>query len=183
MRRKTAPRAAGPKMQTQAWWAKGSASMGPWVISLVVCLVAAVMVVAAGRPSSTAANEQSVAQLAQSSAPRTATPAQTKSPAKSQAPGAPKRDVQDLFATTVEGCLQAGNETFRLVDTAGEGAPKSRSWKSGFLKKETRSIEIVDATKRLNLASHADRRVAVTGVLDGGEMHARSIRRVPGECE
>ena len=182
MRRKTAPRAAGPKVQTQAWWAKGSASMGPWVISLVVCLVAAVMVVAAGRPSSTAASEQPVGQVAQS-APRTATPAQTKSPAKSQASDASKRDVQDLFATTVEGCLQAGNDRFRLVDTAGEGAPKARSWKSGFLKKETRSIEIVDATKRLNLAGHADRRVAVTGVLDGGEMHARSIRRVAGECE
>src|SRR5262249_1778849 len=38
---------------------------------------------------------------------------------------------------TINGCLEmtVDQDQFRLTDTGGAGAPKARSWKSGFLKK------------------------------------------------
>jgi hypothetical protein len=54
-------------------------------------------------------------------------------------------------SVTITGCLERSDATYRLKDTSGAGAPKTRSWKSGFLKKNTATIEIVDPAKRLNL--------------------------------
>jgi hypothetical protein len=55
---------------------------------------------------------------------------------------------------TITGCLERSEDSFRLKDTAGAAAPKSRSWKSGFLKKGTAPIEVVDAAHRLKLTDH-----------------------------
>lgn len=85
-------------------------------------------------------------------------------------------------AVTVTGCLQRDDETFRLKDTTGEDAPKSRSWKSGFLKKGSASIGLVDAANRLKLSDHVGQRVSVTGVLVDREMQARSLKRVAASC-
>jgi hypothetical protein len=83
---------------------------------------------------------------------------------------------------TITGCLEVDNETFRLKDTAGTDAPKSRSWKSGFLKKGQAKIELV-AAPGANLASQVGRRVSVTGMLDDREMQVRSVRRVAASCD
>ena len=83
---------------------------------------------------------------------------------------------------TITGCLERDDETFRLKDTAGADAPKSRSWKSGFLKKGSASIEVVDASKRLKLPDHVGQRVSVTGVLVNREMQVRSMQRVATSC-
>jgi hypothetical protein len=83
---------------------------------------------------------------------------------------------------TITGCLERVDETFRLKDTAGADAPKSRSWKSGFLKKGSASIEVVDASKRLKLPDHVGQRVSVTGVLVNREMQVRSMQRVATSC-
>jgi hypothetical protein len=83
---------------------------------------------------------------------------------------------------TISGCLERDDETFRLKDTSGADAPRSRSWKSAFLKKGSARVEVVDASKRLKLTNHVGQRVSVTGTLSDGEMQIRSLRRVATSC-
>ena len=84
---------------------------------------------------------------------------------------------------TITGCLENAHDAFRLKDTSGADAPKARSWKSGFLKKSTPSIEVVDAANRLQLPAHVGQRVSVTGVLVDREMKARSLKRIAASCD
>jgi cytoskeletal protein RodZ len=91
--------------------------------------------------------------------------------------------VVEPAGVTITGCLERDNDTFRLRDATGADAPKGRSWKSGFLKKGSGSIEIVDAANRLKLANHIGRRVSVTGSLLNREMQARSLQRVGTSCD
>ena len=83
---------------------------------------------------------------------------------------------------TITGCLEQDDETFRLKNTTGDQAPKARSWKSGFLKKNSASIEVVDASNTVQLPSHVGQRVVVTGMLVDREMQVRSLRRVATSC-
>jgi type IV secretory pathway VirB10-like protein len=83
---------------------------------------------------------------------------------------------------TVAGCLERTGNGFRLKDTSGD-APKSRSWKSGFLKKGSAPITIVGASNGLALADHVGQRVSVTGTLVDREMRAQSLRRVSPSCK
>jgi len=83
---------------------------------------------------------------------------------------------------TISGCLQKDGQSFRLTETEGTKAPKSRSWKSGFLKKGNAAVAVVDTGKRLNLPRHVNERVDVTGVLSGHSMQARSISRLAAKC-
>jgi hypothetical protein len=91
-------------------------------------------------------------------------------------------EVQSVPAVTVTGCLAVDDETFWLKDPSGADAPKSRSWKSGFLKKRAAAIEVVDGARSLRLASYVGQRVAATGVLVDREMRARSLRPIAGSC-
>jgi hypothetical protein len=84
---------------------------------------------------------------------------------------------------TLIGCLVQADDTFRLKDAAGTGAPKARSWKSGFLKKGSASIEVVDTAHAWTLSNHVGRRVSVTGTLVDREMQVRSLRRVAASCD
>jgi hypothetical protein len=85
-------------------------------------------------------------------------------------------------SVTVTGCLERDDKTFRLKDTSGEAAPKSRSWKSGFLKKSSASLEVIDSSHTLKLPSHVGQRVSVTGVVADREMRVRSLQRVAASC-
>jgi len=84
-------------------------------------------------------------------------------------------------SATITGCLQRRDEGFRLKDASGD-APRTRSWKSGFLKKGTPPIDVVDASNRLKLNDHVGQRVSLTGVLVDREMRARSLQRVAAAC-
>jgi hypothetical protein len=83
---------------------------------------------------------------------------------------------------TITGCLEVDKDGFRLKDTTGADAPKSRSWKSGFLKKGQAKIELV-AAPGTNLATQVGRRVSVTGTLDDRQMEVRSVRRMSASCD
>jgi hypothetical protein len=85
-------------------------------------------------------------------------------------------------SVTISGCLEAAGDGFRLKDGFGSDAPKSRSWKSGFLKKGPATIDVVDGAHTLKLASQVGRLVSVTGTLVDREMQARSVRRVASSC-
>ena len=94
----------------------------------------------------------------------------------------PQADVQNSAPVTITGCLELDEETFWLKDTSGVDVPKSRSWRSGFLKKRQSPIELVDATNTLNLPNHVGQRVAATGMLMNREMQVRSFHRVAASC-
>lgn len=89
---------------------------------------------------------------------------------------------QESAVVTLTGCLEQDDDVFRLKDTEGLNAPKSRSWKSGFLKKQSSKVEVVDASNRLRLKNHVGRRVSVTGLLYEREMLANSVKRVAASC-
>ena len=85
--------------------------------------------------------------------------------------------------TTVAGCLTFDDGSYRLKDATGTEAPKSRSWKSGFLKKNTVTIDIVDARHSLSLPSYVGQRVEVGGTLLEREMQAHSLQRLAESCK
>jgi len=96
---------------------------------------------------------------------------------------AAQNQVAKPAPVTITGCLERDDETFRLKNTSGADAPRSRSWKSAFLKKGSAPVEVVDASKRLKLTNHIGQRVSVTGTLSDGEMRVRSMRRIAASCK
>ena len=84
---------------------------------------------------------------------------------------------------TVAGCLERNNDGFRLKDTSGAEAPKARSWKSGFMKKGSASLDVSDPAHAITLSDYVGRRVSVTGTLTGREMKAKSVRRMSASCD
>ena len=98
------------------------------------------------------------------------------------AAGAAEAREPQSQVVTITGCLERDDETFRLKDTTGVDAPRSRSWKSGFLRKRPASVEVIDASNRLRLNSHVGERISVTGTLEDKELQVRSLRRVASSC-
>ena len=91
---------------------------------------------------------------------------------------------QDVWTTaTISGCVEREGDMFRLTDTTGDDAPKSRSWKSGFIKKSSATIDIVEGALRLKLADHVGRRVTMSGLLTDRHMQARTVRVIAASCE
>lgn len=139
------------------------------------------------KPVSRAAVTSSVARTPKASASattsRAAEPATKPAiePAASMNP-TPNAAAQNAAPVTIQGCLQAGNEGFWLKDTSGADAPASRSWKSGFLRKRSASVEVVDATDSLRLANYLGQHVAATGLLTNRRLQVRSLHRVAGSC-
>lgn len=85
-------------------------------------------------------------------------------------------------AVTVSGCLEASDAGFRLKDTSGVDALKSRSWKSVFLKKHSPAIEMVAAAGTLQLPSYVGQRVSATGTLVDRQMRASSVQTLSSSC-
>ena len=83
---------------------------------------------------------------------------------------------------TITGCLEREDDGFRLKNTSGTDAPRSRSWRSGFLKKGSASVDLVDPPKKLRLSEHVGERVSMTGVLVDRDMQVRSMHRVAPSC-
>jgi hypothetical protein len=157
---------------------------------IVVCIVGTAILITARGSESTSAAPAPVAQTADASSaakPESAVIKRQKSSATTAAKPAgaqatAKASEQDAEPATIVGCLVQDHETFRLKNTAGEDAPKSRSWKSGFLKKSTKTIEVVDERHRLSLANHVGEQVSVTGMLDDRELQGTSLTRVAESC-
>jgi len=168
----------------------------PALALVVACVATAAILVAARQPSKPADNTavETIVE-AQPEQPAAVQPATKKTPSARVQPKKPtalatapapvsKPVAQEPDAVTITGCLEElTNQTFQLRDTAGEDAPKSRSWKSGFLKKGSDSIDLVDAANRVKLSSHVGQRVSVTGMLDDRELHVRSLRLVGESCD
>jgi hypothetical protein len=83
---------------------------------------------------------------------------------------------------TLAGCVERNDDGFWLKNASGEGAPSSRSWKSGFLRKRSQNIALVDRGYTHRLATYVGQRVETTGVLADREMQVKSLR-VLGACD
>ena len=85
---------------------------------------------------------------------------------------------------TITGCLEISTDgdTFRLNDLEGADAPKSRSWRTGFLKRRPAPVTLVEPPDRLTLTSNVGRRVAATGQLASRELKVSSLRVVGSSC-
>ena len=88
-----------------------------------------------------------------------------------------------LVPVTITGCLAREDAAYRLKDTAGDEAPRARSWKSGFLKKGSAPIDLYDTTNRVKLPAHVGERISVTGELRDRELYVRSLQRVSASCK
>jgi hypothetical protein len=95
---------------------------------------------------------------------------------------APVASTQPLV--TLTGCLEmsVNGESFRLNGTDGTDAPKSRSWRSGFMRRRTAPVAL-EAAGTLGLKSTVGHRVAATGVLSGTTLRIASLRVVSSSCE
>ena len=108
------------------------------------------------------------APVASQSASAVATPA-----AEAEEPATP---------VTLAGCLERSGEGFALKNASGDGAPSSRSWKSGFLRKRSQSVALIDRGYTHRLATYVGQRVETTGVLADREMRVKTLR-VLGSCD
>ena len=133
---------------------------------------------AAGQPRKTVTARASAAEAVMAS-----TLATDATDVNASADASPAKATSKSDPVTIMGCLERDDNTFRLKETFGEHAPKSRSWKSGFLKKAPASIAVVDAARNLKLATHVGQRVSVTGVVVNHEMQVRSLKRVAASCD
>jgi hypothetical protein len=127
---------------------------------------------AAARPSTTAA----AATVTGASADPVVPPAPA--PTAADALAAAKANAM----TTITGCLEREDAAYRLKDTDGDAAPRARSWKTGFLKKASRPIDLYDTANRVKLPAHVGQRISVTGELVDREMYVRSVHRVSPSC-
>lgn len=181
-RAKTAPVAA--KISTHTPWVAGVDGLSLAIAGVVI--VAAGILVAAYRPASTdetSARVEATASARQADAfesPRTSSTAPDRSAV--DAPASTARSTAWPAPLTISGCLDRDGDSYRLTDAAGVGLPKSRSWKSGFLKKNASSITVVDGDRHARLQDHLGQRVTVTGTMVNREMQIGSMRLLSESC-
>ena len=152
---------------------------GVSIVALVA--VGAIGLIARASSSVNAAPTAKAAPTVSSAAPVTA-PAGKSTPVKGKTANAGRSAVIHE-AVTIEGCLEQDHDAFKLKDTAGTEAPKSRSWKTLGLTKHASSVTILDSGNRMKLANHVGERVSVTGALDDKEMQGKTLHRLAKTCE
>jgi len=86
--------------------------------------------------------------------------------------------------TTLSGCLEStvDGAEFRLTDTDGSDAPKARSWRSGFLKKRSAPVELVEVSDPAGLRKYVGHRMVATGLLEDGKLRVRSLQAAGSSC-
>jgi hypothetical protein len=85
---------------------------------------------------------------------------------------------------TITGCLEASvsEDRFRLTDTEGVDVPTSRSWRTGFLKKRSTSVALIEPPDPHALRAQIGQRVAATGLLTSRDMRVTSLRVIGPRC-
>jgi len=101
------------------------------------------------------------------------------------APAPASTGIGGTAPVTITGCLEisTNQDEFRLTDTEGVDAPKSRGWRTGFLKKRPAPVVLVDPPDPLALQTHVGRRVAATGVLTSRDLKVSALRVVGPRCD
>lgn len=98
-------------------------------------------------------------------------------PSKGKARGTGNGDM-----VTYVGCLRAeeAGERFMLTEISGPNAPRSRSWKTGFITKRTMDVEVAGPRKKLT--QNVGRLVRITGRRSGHDIVAHSITYAGATC-
>jgi hypothetical protein len=100
----------------------------------------------------------------------TATPAATTA-AKAAAPG-----------SSLTGCLENDGDHFKLINLPEGQAPKARNWKTAYMTKSTKDIEVTGATS-LKLKDHVGHKVTITGAREGDtHVKATGLKMVAKSC-
>jgi hypothetical protein len=135
------------------------------------------------------ASAKSTAPIAKSTAP-IAPPAIAKVTARGDAAaisGQAPVSIENVGPTpvTLTGCLEVSvdRDEFRLSDTDGLDAPRSRSWRTGFLKKRPTPVALVEPPDPRGLQIQVGKRVAATGRLIDRELRVSSVRVVSPSCD
>jgi len=155
-------------------------------VSVVVLLAVGAIIVVAQKatPAATASPAKAVTTTAAAPAAKPATAsAKNGTPAKGKTANGAGSAQAAPEIVTITGCLEQKDDGFRLKDTGGTDAPKSRSWKTLGMTKHASTVSLVDPSKRLKLGSHVGERVAVTGPLVDKELQGRSMKSLTPSCE
>ena len=117
--------------------------------------------------------------------PVTEVPPVTPSPATAANAVALASNVQTAAPVTITGCLEMATDgsEFRLTDTEGDAAPKSRGWRSGFLKKSSAPVELIGMPDARASRTYVGHRVAATGVLTDHDLRVQSLRSSGEKCD
>ena len=194
-RKPAAPRPAAAKQKSVSAAEKGrrAASTRVWTLPLAMLML---VVGAAGlwfavresanapqaaTPAATASMapiDDAVKPASASAAPRTHAAGESAAPKAAVAPA-----PDGVKPVSVTGCLARAGRGFVLKNAEGADLPRARSWKSGFLKRSTVSIDLSDPANAVRLGSHDGQRVSVTGPLVGREMQVRSLRAMSASCQ
>jgi len=175
-------KSAGPK---KAHVPPGIAQVA--AVSVVVLLAVGAIIVVAQKatPAATAspAKASSVTATAPAAKTTTATTAKKGAPAKGKTANGAGSAQAAPEIVTITGCLEQKDDGFRLKDTGGTDAPKSRSWKTLGITKHASTVSLVDTSNRLKLGSHVGQRVSVTGALVDKDLQGKSLKSLAPSCE
>jgi len=153
-------------------------------VSIVVMLSVAGIVIVAKQSNSSASTGPTATPRAAAATASVKESTSTKTrPASGKSANAATSSAQASEVVTLAGCLEQSHDTFKLKDTEGADAPKSRNWKTGFITKHASSITVTDSGNRLKLGSHVGERVSLTGLLSDKEMQGRSLKKLDGQCD
>ena len=110
--------------------------------------------------------------------------APTATTSTSAAGSTPKADTSSLTPVTITGCLEISidGDRFRLTDTEGPNVPKARSWRSGFLRKRSAPLELVELADPLTARKYVGQRVVATGLVENREMWVHSLQAGGHAC-
>jgi hypothetical protein len=103
--------------------------------------------------------------------------------ARTDAAAGKKPAAKAKESITLTGCLHADGGKYMLTDLKGDEAPKGRNWKTAFITKTTKNVEVMPSSAGPKLKDHVGHEVTLTGVKNSDtNMQARSLKHVSGSC-
>lgn len=114
-----------------------------------------------------------------------AVPSAPEPPTAGPAPATASAAITGPAPVTITGCLEVSvdNDEFRLSETDGPEALKSRGWRTGFLKKRSAPVALLEPPDPQALRQQVGKRVAATGLLTSRELRVSSLRVVAPSCD
>ncbi len=154
-------------------------------VSVVVLLAVGAIIVVAQKatPAATASPAKAVTTTASATPAKPAATTTKGTPAKGKTANSAGSAQAAPEIVTITGCLEQKDDGFRLKDTEGTDAPKSRSWKTLGLTKHASTISLIDTSHRLKLGTHVGQRVSVTGALVDKDLQGKSLKSLSPSCE
>lgn len=150
-----------------------------WTSAQCAILLVAVQINLSAQTNTTPAKTASAKAAPAKAAPAKAAPAKAAPAAVAKPAVAPAEPANSVSMT---GCLETDGTRYRLTDVQGNQVAKERNWKTGFITKKSKNVDVVSALSGLKLDDHVGHTITVVGVKDGDtHLTARSIKQI-GSC-